>query len=106
MLERDIERKLTAHVRSLGGWAMKLVSPGNAGVPDRLIILPGGQVIFAELKTDTGRVSPLQWAAINRLRELGARAVIVRGEQGLEQICTELYREAVDNEQMRTGQEQ
>lgn len=38
--ETDIEYKLRDKVKALGGRAYKFVSPGNAGVPDRLVVLP------------------------------------------------------------------
>ena len=41
MLEREIEKKLVDGVRKLGGRAYKFVSPGNDGVPDRIVVLPG-----------------------------------------------------------------
>ena len=50
MLEKDIETKLRNKVKALGGRAYKFVSPGNSGVPDRLVVLPGGKIGFAELK--------------------------------------------------------
>lgn len=50
MLEEELERKLVNEVKQLDGRAYKFVSPGNAGVPDRLVILPGGKVGFAEIK--------------------------------------------------------
>ena len=46
MREQDIERNLTRQVKQLGGLCLKFVSPGTAGVPDRLIILPSGRVVF------------------------------------------------------------
>ena len=46
MAEKDIERFLVNGVKKLGGVAYKFVSPGNAGVPDRLIVMPGGRVYF------------------------------------------------------------
>ena len=60
MKESEIEGRLRDGVKRLGGKAFKFVSPGNAGVPDRLVVLPGGKIIFAELKTDTGKVSTIQ----------------------------------------------
>lgn len=48
--ERDIETYLRDEVRKIGGKAYKFLSPGNDGVPDRLICLPGGRVVFVELK--------------------------------------------------------
>jgi hypothetical protein len=50
MNEKDIERKLVVTVKNAGGIAPKLVSPGFAGMPDRIILLPGGHMAFAELK--------------------------------------------------------
>lgn len=82
MLERDIEQKLVQGVRTLGGRAYKFVSPGNAGVPDRLVVLPGGHVCFVELKTERGRLSDIQNLQIERLRALGADVVVIRGLLG------------------------
>lgn len=83
MLESRIERALVRGIKRAGGWAIKLVSPGNAGVPDRLVLLPGGLVIFVELKQDTGRLSPLQKEMHTRLRELGMQ---VRTLYGMDQV--------------------
>ncbi|MGC5220863.1 VRR-NUC domain-containing protein, partial [Escherichia coli] len=44
--EKDIENYLRDQVKKIGGIAYKFESPGNAGVPDRLVLLPGGQVHF------------------------------------------------------------
>ena len=49
MLEKEIERKLTEAVKRIGGKAYKFISPGNDGVPDRLIVMPEGRIIFVEL---------------------------------------------------------
>jgi hypothetical protein len=59
--EKEIERKLVKMVKSLGGRCPKWVSPGSAGVPDRIILLPKGRIIFVELKRPVGgEVSALQ----------------------------------------------
>ena len=50
VLERDVEKALVRRVKQLGGMAEKFTSPGKRSVPDRLITLPGGKVIFVELK--------------------------------------------------------
>ncbi|MCM1441454.1 MAG: VRR-NUC domain-containing protein [Roseburia sp.] len=50
MYESAFEKKLCDHIKSLGGKAYKWVSPGTRGVPDRIAILPGGKVIFIEVK--------------------------------------------------------
>lgn len=50
MYESTFERKLCEYIKSLGGKAYKWVSPGTRGVPDRIAILPGGRIIFIEVK--------------------------------------------------------
>ena len=73
MLEREIERKLTARIKALGGLCLKFESPGYTGVPDRLILLPGGRMAFVELKQSGKRERPRQRIVQKRLRELGFR---------------------------------
>lgn len=71
-LERNVERRLKKGVESLGGRCMKLVSQGNNGVPDRLVLLPGGRCVFVELKRPKyGKLSPVQVAQQNRLASMG-----------------------------------
>lgn len=81
--ESEIEKILVDEVRRLGGRAYKWVSPGNDGVPDRIVILPQRPPIFVELKTDTGRLSPLQKNQIARLEALGQDVRTVYGLAGL-----------------------
>lgn len=71
ILERDIERQFCAAVKRLGGIARKFVSPGCAGVPDRLAFLPGGHLVLVELKRPGQIPRPLQVLRINELRRLG-----------------------------------
>ena len=80
MLEKDIEKILVNEVKKLGGRAYKWVSPGNDGVPDRIVILPGLQPIFVELKTETGRLSAIQNVQIDRLRKMKQNVKILYGE--------------------------
>lgn len=55
-LEKQIEQTLVNMVRKHGGLCLKWVCPGWAGVPDRIVLLPGGRIIFAELKRPKGGV--------------------------------------------------
>lgn len=50
MLEKEIERKLKEPIRKLGGMCLKFETPGFTGVPDRIILLPGGKAVFVEMK--------------------------------------------------------
>lgn len=71
-LEKDIESKLTATVKRHGGLCLKWVCPGWSGVPDRIILLPGGRIMFAETKRPKGgRASKLQKYWRDTLHRLG-----------------------------------
>ncbi len=59
MRESRIETDVCVYARSRGWLALKFVSPGASGVPDRLFIKQG-RMIFVEFKTATGTISPLQ----------------------------------------------
>ena len=50
MLEKDIEAEVVEWAGDLGGFAAKLVDDAGRGFPDRTIFLPGGRIIFPELK--------------------------------------------------------
>ena len=72
-LEKEIERKLKVLVEGkLKGKCLKWVCPGWRGVPDRILLLPGGRVQFAELKRPKGgKVDPLQTWWKRQLEGLG-----------------------------------
>lgn len=91
-MEKDIEQKLVAGIKAQGGRAFKWVSPGNAGVPDRIVLLPGGRVIFVELKTDTGHLRPVQKAQINLLRKLGMDVRVLYGADEVREFLEEVKR--------------
>ncbi len=75
--ESKIEARLCNGVKHLGGRAYKLVSPGCAGMPDRLVCFPGGKVFFVELKAPKGILSKLQKKRITELKELGQEAFVL-----------------------------
>lgn len=78
-LEKDIEKVLTDGVKKIGGKAYKFVSPGNSGVPDRLVVFHGRAPIFVELKTKAGKLTELQEVQIERLRSLGQDVRVLYG---------------------------
>ena len=84
--ERDIEMLLRRETRMHGGVAFKWVSPGNNGVPDRVVCLPGGEVWFVEVKRHKGRPRPDQVAQIRRLEALGQNVKVAAGLSGLEAL--------------------
>lgn len=86
-LEKDIETKLRKMVEARGGLCLKWVCPGWSGVPDRIILLPGGHVIFAETKRPKGgKLSPLQNKWRLWLNKLGFWSVVVWDETDLQTL--------------------
>lgn len=81
--EKQIEQKLVTAVKARGGIAPKFVSPGFAGMPDRLVLLPDGVFAFAELKAPGMHPRALQMARHRMLRRLGFRVYVI---DGVEQI--------------------
>ena len=86
---QDIERYLVLGVKKLGGRAYKFTSPGNSGVPDRIVILPKARPIFVELKADYGKLSRIQEVQINRLRELGQDVRVLYGMDSVRKFLDE-----------------
>lgn len=85
--ESQIESWLGKQLKMMGCLYYKFVSPGNDGVPDRIIVLPGGHVIFAELKTDCGQTTPLQDRQQRKLACKGADVQLVIGMEGAERLA-------------------
>jgi hypothetical protein len=81
MRESEVEKLLVGGIRKLGGRAFKWVSPGNDGVPDRIVVLPGLPTVFVELKTVTGKLTPLQRVQLKRLRDMGQAVRVLYGER-------------------------
>lgn len=71
MREKTVESKLVKAVKAMGGLAPKFISPGLDGVPDRLVLLPGGKMAFIELKAPDKKLRPLQVRRKRQLESLG-----------------------------------
>lgn len=77
MREHQIEKRLVEEVRKRHGLCPKWVSPGLDGVPDRIILLPGGHMAFSELKAPGEKPRPLQLRRKAQLERLGFRVYII-----------------------------
>ncbi len=71
MSEKTTEHRLTVIVKAMGGIALKFVSPGMSGVPDRLVLLSGGRLAFVEVKAPGMHLRPLQVKRKRQLEALG-----------------------------------
>lgn len=81
MREKKIEQKLVKAVRGMDGLALKFVSPGFDGVPDRLILLPHGRIAFAEVKAMGCKLRPMQVRRKRQLEALGFSVYVIDGEE-------------------------
>ena len=77
MREKDLERKLVNAAKAVGGLAPKFTAPGMAGMPDRLILLPGGRPAFVEVKSPGMQLRPLQVKRKRQLEALGFRVYCI-----------------------------
>lgn len=85
--EAAIEKRLVARTRELGGIALKLAPHSAAGVPDRLVLLPGGRIVFVECKRPSGgRVSAAQRWWLARLAALGVETAVVSTPEHIETL--------------------
>jgi hypothetical protein len=81
--EKYIEQKLVKAVKKRGGMALKFVSPGLDGVPDRIVLLPMGRMAFVELKAQGKKMRPLQ---VRRKRQLEGLGFLVYCVDRVEEI--------------------
>lgn len=75
--EDVIERNLVKRVRNAGGIAIKMSPMGYRGIPDRLVILPGGEMMFVECKAPGRKRNPHQIQAAGRLESLGVTVKVL-----------------------------
>lgn len=71
MLEREVEKKLIRPIKDMGGRCLKFETPGFTGVPDRIILLPGGRVVFVETKQPGKKERARQVYVHGLLRAMG-----------------------------------
>lgn len=91
MREKAIEQKLTLMVKRQGGICLKFVSPGFDGVPDRIVLLPGGCMAFVEVKAPGEKPRPLQTSRHKLLRRLGFKVYILDDPAQIGGILDEIH---------------
>ena len=83
-LESSIEAMLVKRVKERGGKCIKLT--GYVGIPDRLVLMPGGRITFVELKTEIGKLSEAQIFWREELNSLGFSVKVINSLNNLEQF--------------------
>ena len=92
MLEKQIESHLVKKVKEIGGVAYKFVSPANRGVADRVVCLPDGGVVFVELKTATGKLTPLQEQFAKQMSELKQNYIVLKSREEVDAFAKAVSR--------------
>lgn len=85
MLESALESSFRRKVRERGGESYKIDPAHCAGIPDRLVLLPGGRMYLVELKSDSGALRPIQRVWHERAAELGTQVVVLTGMKEVEE---------------------
>ena len=93
MREVEIENYLRGQVRKSGGKAYKFTSPGNNGVPDRIVIFPKGRIYFVELKAPGKKLSRIQNVKITELRKLGCSVHVIDNKVSVDKFITTVSEE-------------
>ena len=90
MREKQTEQKLVLAVKRIGGICPKFTSPGFDGMPDRIVLLPGGRIAFVEVKAMGCKPKPLQLVRHGMLRRLGFKVYVLDDDQKIGWILDEI----------------
>lgn len=88
--ESKIEAKLVKEVQKAGGKALKFISPGYVGVPDRLILISFGKIGFVEVKAPNEKPRKIQLKRHKELRDLGFKIYVLDDENQIGGIINEI----------------
>lgn len=90
MTEKQIEMKLIKETKKQGGLALKFISPGFVGMPDRILLFPGGGLAFVEVKAPGEKPRALQLKRHGMLRRLGFKVYVLDDAVQIEQILKDV----------------
>jgi hypothetical protein len=90
--EGRLERRFKKEVEKRGVKALKFISPGWAGAPDRIVLLPTGRVVFAELKPPGESPRPLQIKRAAELKALGFQVYCIDSNEAIKDFLVEVFR--------------
>jgi hypothetical protein len=91
MREKEIELRLVKAVKKMGGRAVKFMSPGFDGMPDRLVLLPGGKCGFVEVKAPGKKPRALQVVRHEMLKAWGFKVYVLDAKEQIEEIINDIY---------------
>lgn len=96
MLEKTVEKELCDRVKNdLCGWALKFVSPGQNGVPDRIVLVPYGRIYFVETKAPGKKLRKLQEYVCGLIKQLGFKVLRIDTKEKVEAFVREVKSNAI-----------
>lgn len=90
MREKTVEQRFAVETKKRGGIALKFVSPGFDGMPDRLVLFPDGKMGFVEVKAPGKKPRPLQIVRHEMLRKMGFKVFVLDGMEQIGVIIDEI----------------
>jgi hypothetical protein len=91
MREQEIEQQLVRAVKQMGGRAVKFTSVGFDGMPDRLVLLPGGKCGFVEVKAPGKKPRALQRVRHEMLKAWGFKVYVLDAKEQIEEIIDDIH---------------
>lgn len=96
MLESTVEKRLCKKVKNeLQGWALKFISPGFSGVPDRIVLLPGGRIYFVELKAPGKEMRRIQKRIAEKIESLGFKVLTIDTPEKVDAYIREVREDGI-----------
>ena len=92
MLEKQIEKYLKRQVESRAGLAVKFISPGRSGIPDRVVLASGSRLAFVELKAPGEKLRPIQQKRKEELESLGFMVRVIDSYARVDDFIKEFFR--------------
>lgn len=89
--EKNLEKKLRLEIEKIGGRCFKFAASHFSGVPDRICLLPGGIIFFAEIKTTNKKPTKLQLSVHKMLSGLGFEVFVIDKSEQIKKLIDEKF---------------
>lgn len=84
--EKSIERYLVEQAKQNGLPCLKYSNPNMVGYPDRLLVLPGGSVVWVELKSKGRKPTKIQQMRISELTGMGHLVKVIDNKADIDKL--------------------
>lgn len=89
--EKSIERYLVEQAKQNGLPCLKYSNPNMVGYPDRLLVLPGGSVVWVELKSKGRKPTKIQQMRIAGLRNRGHYVWVIDNRKSIDELFAKYH---------------